>query len=179
MSLTNTVLEEIQRILLTLRRGASFTLPGLTIWAFDWNQTSLRRTRQQASKANCVQYKTSSGPKIIFPGGGLWMDVSKSLSFSIAPKSRIFASRIKNCSNQCQFRLLFWLQKSVINRPRRRWVQPRRRGSPFPQPGCRPLARFPQMGSTRAPRWGICRSSLQSRAGRLQCSSSPSWIKLC
>ena len=32
---TNTVLEaKIQRILLTLRQGASFTLPGLTIWAF-------------------------------------------------------------------------------------------------------------------------------------------------
>ena len=61
---TNTVLKaKIQRILLTLRQGASFTLPGLTIWAFHWNQTSLMRTRQQASKANCVQYKTSAGPK--------------------------------------------------------------------------------------------------------------------
>ena len=60
---TNIVLEaKIQRILLTLKQGASFTLPGLTIWAFHWNQTSLMRTRQQASKANCVQYKTSAGP---------------------------------------------------------------------------------------------------------------------
>ena len=64
---TNIVLEaKIQRILLTLRQGASFTLPGSTIWAFHWNQTSLMRTRQQASKANCVQYKTSAGPKYYF-----------------------------------------------------------------------------------------------------------------
>ena len=156
----------------------------------DYLSISLKSNKFDADKATSIQGKLRTiqnlgRPKIVFPGCGMWMHVSKSLSFSIAPKSRIFASRIKtltdnrltplkNCSNQCQFRLLFCLQRSVINRPRRRWVRPRRHGSPSPQPGCRPLARFPQLGSTRAPRWGSCCycPCLRSRTGRLR----PRWL---
>ena len=147
----------------------------------DYLSTWLKSKKFAADKATSIQGKLRTiqnlgRPKIVFPGCGMWMHVSKSLSFSIAPKSRIFASRIKtltdnrltllkNCSNQCQFRLLFCLQRSVINRPRRRWGQPPRHGIPSPQPGCRPLARFPRLGSTRAPRWGSCCRSRRTPYG--------------